>query len=123
MAHFIRLRGAWNVERDATPDHCGNIKLTRQFGCSTGLKAASPVQLAIEDVACPATVELNGGRLGQVINSRAVEGDHGIRCPARFDVTALLQPRNLLVIQLSPRDSIAAGKEADCLGLVQLEIE
>jgi len=123
MAHFIRLREAWNVERPDESNGSRSVKLTRQFGCSSGLKTASRVWLSIEDVAGCASVELNGNILGQIANSRNADDLGGQRCPAKFEITALLQPRNALTVEVSPAAEATAPQMPEHLGLVQLEIE
>jgi len=123
MAHFIRLRGAWSVEREEKPDRSCTVKLSRQFGCSAGLKSASRVWLSIEDIAGCASVELNGSPLGQIVSSRTVDEPTGQRCPAKFEIAALLRPRNLLAIEIHSSDGTGEPNRPDHLGLVKLEIE
>jgi hypothetical protein len=113
MAHCIRLRGAWTIERSPVAGGHNVVRLTRQFGCSQGLKAAERVWLSIEDIARAASVTLNDKPLGKT----------GRCTPARFDVTSLLQSRNLLVIEITTDEAIAESDEPGCLGLVQLEID
>jgi hypothetical protein len=123
MAHFIRLRGAWNVEREEKPDRSCTVKLSRLFGCSAGLQSASRVWLSIEDIAGCAWVELNGTPLGLVVGSRTVDEPAVQRCPAKFEIAALLRPRNVLVIEMHSSDGTGEPNRPDHLGLVKLEIE
>ncbi len=66
----------------------GDIVLERRFGKPTNLKGKR-VELVIEEMAKPITVKLNGESL--IIANRT---------PFRFDVTALLLDRNLLVLSI-----------------------
>ncbi len=128
MAHIIRLQGPWEFERvERAPGHCG-LQLTRRFGCSAGLKSAERVWLAIEDVVGSAAIDLNGISLGTVIGSKVDDGSVGQRCPAKFAITTLLQPRNVLVIDVSADNQSTNVNESEYLGAeffgsVQLEIE
>ena len=123
MAHFIRLRDAWEIQPVVLPGGQAVLRFARRFGYSAGLKNASRIWLSIEDVPSPACVELNGNLLGRVLSSRDLENKNGQHCPARFDITSLLRGRNLLAIELTTCDSTTAGQQQDCLGLVRLEIE
>jgi len=123
MPHFIRLRGAWNVERADETDGCRSVRLSRQFGCSAGLKAAPRVWLVIDGVAGRAAINLNDHPLGIVVGQGAGNQSLGQRSPPRFDVTAHLQSRNVLVVDLTWDAQNSTASEADYLGLVQLEIE
>ena len=121
MAHTIRLRGAWAVEREHDADGSGTVKFTRQFGCSAGLKAARRVQLVIQKLAGRASIELNGNLLGEIpVGAHEAEGND-LKQPTNFDVAALLRPRNTLVVRvlLAEREAAASGEP----GLVRLEIE
>ena len=113
MPHFIRLRGAWNLERQTAPagEHV-NVRLTRDFGCSSGLKTASRVWLSILNAASEASAELNGRSLGRICTSQS-----------RFDVTSLLRPRNTLTIEFSAAELSLDGLNADAWADVRLEIE
>jgi hypothetical protein len=123
MAHFIRLRGPWNVERSRSPAGRDAVKFIRQFGNSAGLRSASRVWLAIEDIAGSAAVELNGSALGRIISSRATDEAGSQHCPARFEITNLLQPRNLLVIEFRSLDGTTDVEAPGEPGLVRLEID
>lgn len=96
--HRIRLRRPWQSE--ATGDR---VRWTRRFGRPTGLAPGQRVWLVLEDV--PAvSASLNGQVLP--VGQRA------------FDVTALVQARNELVLETP-----APGPAADAPpGLVALEI-
>jgi hypothetical protein len=133
MAHIIRLQGPWDRERiEPAPGHNG-LRLTRRFGCSAGLKSAERVWLALEDVGGRAAIALNGTSLGTVNNNKVDENSIGQPCPAKFVITHLLQPRNVLVIEVSADNQSTNANAADDLGAeffgaeflgsVQLEIE
>ncbi|HEY2412358.1 MAG TPA: hypothetical protein VGI40_08960 [Pirellulaceae bacterium] len=123
MAHFIRLRGTWETERVGEPNNPSSIRLTRRFGCSAGLKSAQCVWLAIEDVVGRAAVALNGTSLGEIIGGDADDDSVGKRCPAKFVITPLLQPRNALTVEIFSADGAIETARPENLGLVQLEIE
>ena len=96
--HRIHLRRPWQSETRS-----GRVRWSRRFGRPSGMSADERVWLVLEDV--PAEwVSLNG----QVLPA----GERAV------DVTALLQPRNELVLETP-----AAGPAADAPpGLVALEI-
>ena len=79
--------------------------------------------LAVYEVAGRATINLNGHPLGTIVGHGAEDEFLGQRCPTRFDVTALLQPRNVLVVDVISDAQTSATSAADYPGLVQLEIE
>ncbi len=154
--HFIRLRGPWEyrpLARTAIPadgsrhretenvpgpgriampadggaalgtDSRGRVSYRRRFGRPTGLDAADRVELVIARVDAFGCAALNGQELGEI----AAGGP-----PWRCDITARLQPRNELVIEvaLPPRtaSSVSPARPGrDCLpggliGEVRLEI-
>jgi hypothetical protein len=123
MAHFIRLRGAWEIERVEYPDGRGRMRFTRRFGNSAGLKSAQCVWLAIENVVGRAAIGLNGTSLGDVIGSEVRDDSVAQRCPAKFGIASLLQPRNVLVIEVSIDNRAMNVDEADYLGPIRLEVE
>jgi hypothetical protein len=96
--HRIRLRGPWDYEESGgagrgklslpapLADHTGPVRLSRRFGYPGRIDAGERVWLVLEGLAAPVTVVLNGAALG------TASGD------ASFDVTALLKPRNELVV-------------------------
>jgi hypothetical protein len=116
-------------------DFQGVVRFSRRFHRPTGLDAASRVWLVVEDVDSQANIELNDCFLGAVIGSGSTFGpDEMPCCPARFDITANLQPQNRLSISvtspsLGPRDGMPLtrpGREhqpGGLIGLVRLEIE
>ena len=106
MPHRIRLRGPWESESLTR-------RFTRRFHQPTGLIAATHVRLVIAEAAADARIELNGKEIGA-----AVAGQ-----PARFDITQLLQPNNLLAITLTDPHPAAKSSHGSPLGLVSLEIE
>jgi len=126
-------------------DFRGLARFTRRFAQPTGLDAATRVWLVIENVDWQAAVALNGQPLGHVQLAQTPPAclslapslrsslSPPIACPARFDITALLQPRNELTIDiLLPGVAAGApplvrpGREdltGGLIGLVRLEIE
>ena len=123
-------------------DFRGLVRFTRRFAQPTGLTAATRVWLAIDDVDWQARLALNGHDLGciQLAGSTpsplllaAPSPGLAVVCPARFDITSLLQPRNELVIEvLLPAVEAGAarfsrprreGQPGGLIGLVRLEIE
>lgn len=116
-------------------DFRGLVRFTRRFAQPTGLDKNSRVWLVIEEVDWLGTVALNGAALGMVRFSAApaTDGVSDLACPARFDITALLQPRNELTIDvLLPAFAAGAlplsrpgreGLPGGLIGLVRLEIE
>ncbi|MDX1948076.1 MAG: hypothetical protein SFU86_21940 [Pirellulaceae bacterium] len=126
MTHTIRLRGPWHcqpLERAgegplpaagtlAMPgdwsellgaDFRGRARLTRLFNRPTGLDELHRVWLVLDDAGHVSTLHLNGQELSRGL--------------PRQDITALLNPRNELIIEIISLDAPGA------LGLVQLEIE
>jgi beta-galactosidase/beta-glucuronidase len=151
--HSIRLRGPWRYEplarsvlqSDGTPTETtnglppagkvampgdwgatlgrafrGRVRYRRAFGRPT-IEAGERVYLVIEAVDAEARVLLNGQPLGETRGG-----------PARFDVTALLRPRNELMVEVSlpvhPPDEerqirgARAGLPGGLIGEVRLEI-
>ena len=146
--------GSWELSPDSVPqpmtaempadwsatlgrDFRGLVRYTRQFHRPTGLEAISRVWLVIDDVDFQATVTLNDHPLGviQLAGSPTVGQvfnlpDNPIRCPARFDITATLAPRNHLALDiLLPPDGVSLprtprhGLPGGLIGLVRIEIE
>jgi hypothetical protein len=81
--HRIRLRHPWQLD-----DSAGPVRMSRRFGYPGRIDADERVWLLIEGLAGPGAVALNGIDLGPAT------GD------AAFDVTALLRPRNEVVVEL-----------------------
>ena len=119
--HTIRLRGPWQSQSLAG----GMLRFERRFHQPTGLDAASRVWLAIAEADSQARIELNGQFLGEV--------DSGSHAPARFEITSLVKPQNLLSVSVtSPRPDEStstqppqapAEQPAGLIGQVSLEIE
>ncbi len=101
--HRIRLRGPWEYDAGeahgklALPaplgesplaGHAGAVRFTRRFGYPGRIDAGERAWLVLEGLAGRAVVLLNGKELG------SASGE------AEFDVTALLQPRNALAIEM-----------------------
>jgi hypothetical protein len=133
-------------------DFRGLVRFTRRFAQPTGLDGNTRVWLVVENVDWQAAVSLNGHPVGHTQHagtsptpcllvplspSLPLSPSPPLSlcspCPARFDITALLQPRNELTIDvLLPeiaagclplsrpgRENLAGG----LIGLVRLEIE
>jgi hypothetical protein len=79
--HRIRLRGPWECESLSAR----KTRFRRRFGCPTNLDSFERVWLTFGGIEGPFSSSLNGLPLG--------EG-------GEFDVTALLKPRNELVVEL-----------------------
>jgi hypothetical protein len=110
-------------------EFCGIVRFSRVFHRPTGLEASSKVWLIVEDVHWRAQVTLNDRLLGAVIGSLATASQPASelhRCPARFDVTTLLEPHNRLSIDVTgpARDSSGpTNQPGGLIGLVRLQIE
>jgi len=127
----IELPGDWSAALGR--DFRGIARLTRRFGLPTGLSSSSRVWLTLEEVAGTAAVALNTHALGSTASeddslrfreslanlpqrlASTLKGSPQF-CPARWDVTSLLQPRNELTIDLL---TLGMGR----IGLVTLEID
>ena len=133
--HSIRLRGPWEfylpgsaeprrMEMPATWQtllaFAGDsslpspARLLRRFGLPTGIEPTDRLHLVIESASVACQVELNGQPLGSITPEQHSNS---------FDVTALLCPRNelLILLQIPPGDSMA--KSACPLLDVRLEID
>jgi hypothetical protein len=124
-------------------DFRGLVRFTRRFTQPTGLDATTRVWLMIEDVDWQGTVALNGQQLGHIQLAETSPAPclpvaPSLRpaippptsCPARFDITSLLQPRNELTIDVLPRRNWAPALfsrrqdlSGGLVGLVRLEID
>ena len=135
--HVIRLRGPWEIEplarfveagsgeqREVTSDlpaggkmqvpsdwaellgadFLGRARYTRRFNCPTNLDPHECVWLVFDGVNEEARVTLNGQPLG-----RFTDRD----CPHELEITRLLVPHNLLVVEVCLRTA-----SDDCGGLV-----
>ncbi len=132
--HSIRLRGPWElylpgqgepqrIEMPATWQTLlafvgdsplpSPARLRRRFGQPTGIAPTDRLQLVIDSSAATCQVELNGQPLGSLAPSE--------QCRS-FEVTALLSPRNelLILLQFPPRES--APESACPLLDIRLEI-
>jgi beta-galactosidase/beta-glucuronidase len=155
-AHTIRLRGPWQFQplfrwlRDdagqvrqvtddlppggKTPvpgdwtdalgkDFLGCVRYTRHFHCPTNIESHERVWLVCEGVDHVAAFSLNGNPLFS---------STGAESPAAHDITAHLQPHNVLTVDVSvPPDGLAAtpvrpparqDKGGGLIGEVRLEI-
>ena len=152
--HIIRLRGPWEFEplarfvggggqiREETfglppagrvrapcdwggllgQDFAGRVRYARPFNCPTNLAPEERVWLAIDGVDARADVALNGQPIGEA---------HGYQATACFDITAALEPHNLLTIEVCmPSESLKdetcrpgrTGMGGGLIGEVRLEI-
>lgn len=101
--HRIRLRGPWQSE--PLPDARG-LRFRRGFGYPGRIDAHERVWLTFDGFAGLVQADLNGRVLGQV------DGRDG---PFEWEVTSLLQPRNLLTLDV-------AGATPESRGDVALEV-
>jgi hypothetical protein len=95
LPHIIRLRHPWECERVAreTREPVGEpaVRCTRRFNAPTNLDVQQRVWLVCDALDTRAHFELNGRSLG------TIEG----HCPQpRIDLTDVLQPHNVLVIEI-----------------------
>jgi beta-galactosidase/beta-glucuronidase len=143
--HAIRLRGPWEcepLERDGPAgdlppagkttvpgdwsqllgdDFVGRVRYTRRFNAPTNLGPSERVWLVVEGVDHEADVLLNGRPLGTMPGPR----------PKRFDITALVEPHNVLHIEVRLSAAVftdasvrgqRAGRAGGVTGEVRLEI-
>jgi len=118
--HIIRLRGLWDYEVRSEAagqslragraeldtdwstilgnDLGARLRLLRRFGCPTGLQPTEQVVLAIKLEPIGAEAWMNDRSLGALSRDDA---------PARFLIHELLQPRNLLVLEVRKPPTIA----------------
>ena len=130
--HSIRLRGPWEcflkgeteprrIEMPATWQALAELagiasplRLLRRFGLPTGITPQDRLELVIESAGVSLEVALNRQPLGKIPPSSQ---------PSRFDVTALLAPRNELSLAFSlPPDEEASSPLPCPIGEVRLEI-
>lgn len=143
--HAIRLRGPWECQpleragaagelppagRTTVPgdwaqvlgdDFVGRVRYARRFNAPSSLEPSERVWLVVEGVDHEAQVVLNGQPLG------AMSGPQ----PRRFDITAFVEPHNLLVIDVQLSAEVfadaslrgqRAGRAGGVTGEVRLEI-
>lgn len=134
--HSIRLRGPWEISLPgndpplridmpatwqtllaltaAAAPLPSPARLVRRFGFPTGIGAHDRLNLVIESCEVAYQVELNGQQLGNVATDEPSKS---------FDVTALLNPRNELVVVLEiPAGNSILSKSAIPLGEIRLDI-
>lgn len=117
----VALPGDWSDVLGQ--DYRGRVLFTRSFRCPPAIAAAGQILLGIDDVSWQAKVELNNQHLGEIVGSRSLAGGLGQRCPAKFDVTQLLRPSNLLSVTVTSDKPDATEGRSGYLGLVRLEIQ
>jgi len=103
-------------------DYRGTVRYTRRCGLPTNLEADEQVWLVCDGVDTTASVQWNGVALGELTTPLT---------PGEWNVTARLQPRNELVIEVAcPSDDdpaaslrgAARGTPGGLIGEVRLEI-
>jgi hypothetical protein len=132
--HIIRLRGPWDIylpgseqprrmEMPATWQvllalaadipRPSSARLLRRFGLPTGIVPGDRLHFVLESSA-PCQIEINGQPLGNIAPSQR---------SSSFDVTALLNARNELVIvlEIPPRDFLPPASSCP-VSDVRLEI-
>jgi hypothetical protein len=127
VPHVIRLRGPWeyevvgnegasgtvqmpcNVAEIVETEFRGTVRFSRRFNRPTGLDEATRVWLVLEDD-FESQVILNG----QVLVPPGTQNG-----PARLNITSLLQPHNLVVLELN----LDQNPRPLRIGNVQLGIE
>lgn len=126
--HRIRLRGPWECEpltgepppparRMTMPcrwrdgglgEFSGRVRCRRRFGLPRQIEAHERIWLTFEGIAGTADLALNGQSLG-----KSVTGPY----PLAYEVTALMQPRNELTVEVAAPDG-----DGGLWGEVALEI-
>jgi hypothetical protein len=85
----IKLPAAW---QDCFADYRGSVRYERHFNCPTNLDPHERVYVVFEEIGGEATIRLNETLLGNA------GGGPG---PFEFEIKSLLQPRNLLVVDVA----------------------
>jgi len=125
VIHFIRLRGPWQLAPASEPTQTrsatmpstwaqggfvgfrGTMRHTRRFGAPTGIEPGDRLMLCATGLVGTGSATLNGAVLGDI-------GEGGFR----FDITACVEPRNSLTIELTHDDDLGGLP-----GEVRLEVE
>ena len=84
----IKLPATW---RDLFGPIAGNVRFRRPFGKPTNLETSERVTLCFDGIGGAGTVRLNDRVLGTL---------DGKQTSARYDVTGLLESRNILLVDL-----------------------
>lgn len=92
----------------------GTVQLTRRFHTPTNLASSEQVHLVFDGVVGCGDVLLNGALLGQLSTSSVVNS---------FDITALLQPANLLAVNWTCDANCDFSQPAGLYAPVALEIQ
>ena len=136
--HTIRLRGPWELSQphaqgqvprrikfpakwsESQPHFWGSARLSRRFGCPSGLTSTDRVWLVIDACQPLLAVSLAGRQLQSLSPAQG---------RLRFDITPLLEPQNQLVVELEragddgqPSGGEPAADRETVLGEVWLEI-
>lgn len=85
----IKMPASW---QDCFADYRGGVRYERHFNCPTNLDPHERVYVIFEEIGGDATVQLNDTQLGT-----AGGGPAG---PFEFEIKSLLQPRNLLTVDV-----------------------
>lgn len=123
MPHLIHLHGPWDVEKINADEPRYLFK--RRFGCPTNLEPTEKVFLVCELNEPLEKISLNENSIGEKIATAEI---------FRFDITARLQSRNELVIEVergeenSPTITTSTQRihwetVGSLVGIVRLEIE
>ncbi len=106
--HRIRLRRPWQCRLQGD-----RVLWSRRFGRPTGLEPGDTVWIVVEQCPAAGALLLNGRPIGQLSSGTA---------ESRFEVTALVEPRNEMVLDLAAvfPDSSAAPDSPP--GVVSLEV-
>ncbi len=118
-SYRVTVPGDWRESLGS--DFCGRARYQRRFNRPTNLEADERVWLVLEAVDHQADVALNGHALGTMRDLQ----------PARFDITATLEPSNQLTVDVSLPAAVfadptlrrdRASQPGGLIGEVRLEI-
>jgi beta-galactosidase/beta-glucuronidase len=116
----VQVPGDWQASLGA--HFVGCVRYTRRFNCPTNLGPDERVWLAFDGVDYQSQVTLNAQALGAV---------QGYGSPSRIEITSLLEPRNVLALDISLPAIVfndeqlrpgRAGQAGGLIGEVRLEI-
>lgn len=140
--HWIRLRGPWNVTfcnsdseaesprrvrlpaswTDLFGDVSGTARFERRFQRPTNLDAEESVVITVCELNCSVTAMLNNQALSPLREPLGDPANVPGKDPLSFDVTNLLQPTNLLALDLSVSDSVSSETSCGLWQPVFLEV-
>jgi beta-mannosidase len=116
----VQVPGDWQASLGA--QFVGCVRYTRRFNCPTNLGPGDRVWLAFDGVDYQSQVTLNAQALGEV---------QGYGSTSRIEITSLLEPHNVLVLDISLPAIVfndeqhrpgRAGQSGGLIGEVRLEI-